>query len=1402
LRKNKVTKISISLLIALAFIMPMNAIANETDVKESSSIHSGSQYNLDKESIQSALQLCEISVVDLINFTDPMATGCYDLTVELEKCCLEPIECDVKIFLDIWKAEEPPAEEIYCTDFEDTGDIYNNWEAWDGPSGDSSSPDGAIDTWSWSDARSHSPGHSMHSSMFDTYLGNQNDYLVLYLPLDGEYEDLKLTFWHWMEGEVLLIDEDETEEIVDWGMVQYSYDGMSWTDLSPRYYDNATWDEITLWIDDSGGEDDIFIRWYWHTNPCCQFEGWYIDDVCLYGYEDAGWGTRVFDTYTPHAITLPADPLCGLFTYTFDEQYCFDEGNYSIRVWLLSETLDCEVLHPQADPFWFNFTVDDIYDIAVTYNSFYLTDSPCLEGGDLIVEGTVCNVGTLDAENVQVTFSVYEIIYETVFESLIEEEDFSDWTTSWQSGGNDTGTYISDDIDLFVTEVDSFSPTHAWTNVNETTGHVRHQYAGIFTPEVDVFDGDPKGMDFTMRWKYEVRTGHWLQPAFIADTYLWDVADVSRWTGSSWVSRWPVINGDAGTVSQGWTTVSFSELITTYTNYWEDRYFGELGGFLEFINALDGRYGPDGMDVEDFSVITLGTYYEAEIEYSGSGYSGMYLDDFKVVKSYQGAERYSETIIIPELLVGECEDVEFVWEGVPTGNFIECKSVPHDDNDDNNELCGEFSVWTDIDCAIEENVEAVDLTEAENHWTICSSGYDSYFATGDCQYGPDWLDPLVLAPEEDGDETTLDRISIDLSGADTFTLEFDDYFQGESPDYGMIEINPYVSDPDGADYAWYQYIPAPTVIAMEDFSFGLGIFTNIIYSGGSGWITQPYGANWVGDDMTYLLPSGGVPPDYAIADSDAILGGLHAGMVAGPFDLSAYPAFVIDYVFMGRLCNYGETAQVRLWSGPGMANYEGVVDDWSGMCVFGTGGSTVSTGGLVDPSNVYIEFYFDDHGVWGWWWMLDEFQLTTVPAPAPPAQMDYDWTHQVLTFDEDVHLGQFINPQNGNSFLSDIGSEFTDDMGIALVFYSDDDVQYRGWLIDDFTLMADSTVLIDADPGEDFDQLYGMPRPVGNYWAFISGSPDYWQCKEQIVDLLPHNLNNALVWDTSVPQAMAATLTFEHEFDLLDNDYCYLEFSTDGGSNWIAPTRFTGATSGWEEIELDMTSYVGDNVLIRWRVVTNETFKSSYYRVREMCIVAQVDLNAPTTTGTLSGTSIFGWYSSAVTFTATATDDVSGVDATYYKIDGGSTLRYTGPVTISTNGEHQIEYWSVDNVGNEEVHKFTPVFKIDRGSAPSISITAPEPGIYLFGNQILGIGSKPIIIGGFTVQATASDADSGVYRLQFLLDGTLFGEDTEPPFAAYCGVKHTGAGTITVIAEDFVGNSAQDTLDVTYFKFL
>jgi hypothetical protein len=398
----------------------------------------------------------------------------------------------------------------------------------------------------------------------------------------------------------------------------------------------------------------------------------------------------------------------------------------------------------------------------------------------------------------------------------------------------------------------------------------------------------------------------------------------------------------------------------------------------------------------------------------------------------------------------------------------------------------------------------------------------------------------------------------------------------------------------------------------------------------------------------------------------------------------------------------------------------------------------------------------------------------------------------------------FFNLKSGDTFANEVGTDFTNDMGIRFRFISDEDVVKRGWMINNFTLLVDSDVIIDNDPCDDMTNLVPCGIVGGDWWYYDDTDPNnpMWCNEDQVSALIPNDVDNALVWDTSVPQAMAAILSFEHDFDIDAGDYVYLEFSTDGGNNWLSPVRYTGSTPGWTPEEIDMSSFTGDNVLIRWRVDTNATDVSTIYCLRNICIKAQVDTVAPITIGTISGTMIYGWYSSPVTFTATASDDVSGVAATYYKIDGGSTLTYSAPITISVNGEHQIEYWSVDNVGNEEIHKFTPTFRIDTGDAPSVAITAPGDGLYLFGNQLLSLSGRTIIIGGFTVQATASDDDSGVYAVTFALDGTVFGEDASSPYSAYCGEKHTGAGTITVTAEDFTGNSASASKDITYFKFL
>ncbi len=45
---------------------------------------------------------------------------------------------------------------------------------------------------------------------------------------------------------------------------------------------------------------------------------------------------------------------------------------------------------------------------------------------------------------------------------------------------------------------------------------------------------------------------------------------------------------------------------------------------------------------------------------------------------------------------------------------------------------------------------------------------------------------------------------------------------------------------------------------------------------------------------------------------------------------------------------------------------------------------------------------------------------------------------------------------------------------------------------------------------------------------------------------------------------------------------------------------------------------------------------------------------------------------------------LSGVDGTYYRVDGGDDTTYTGTFDVSGDGTHTVEYWSVDTVGNIE----------------------------------------------------------------------------------------------------------------------
>lgn len=131
------------------------------------------------------------------------------------------------------------------------------------------------------------------------------------------------------------------------------------------------------------------------------------------------------------------------------------------------------------------------------------------------------------------------------------------------------------------------------------------------------------------------------------------------------------------------------------------------------------------------------------------------------------------------------------------------------------------------------------------------------------------------------------------------------------------------------------------------------------------------------------------------------------------------------------------------------------------------------------------------------------------------------------------------------------------------------------------------------------------------------------------------------------------------------------------------------------------------------------------------------DITPPVTTCTLNPPEPNGnnsWYVSDVEVTLNATDDMSGVNVTQYRINGGSIKMYTEPFNVTVDGQHTVEYRSIDYAGNIEDWKSVE-FKIDQ-TGPIVDITYE-----MYGNPITGWK--------FITFAYCDDYTSGVERVEF-----------------------------------------------------
>ena len=164
-----------------------------------------------------------------------------------------------------------------------------------------------------------------------------------------------------------------------------------------------------------------------------------------------------------------------------------------------------------------------------------------------------------------------------------------------------------------------------------------------------------------------------------------------------------------------------------------------------------------------------------------------------------------------------------------------------------------------------------------------------------------------------------------------------------------------------------------------------------------------------------------------------------------------------------------------------------------------------------------------------------------------------------------------------------------------------------------------------------------------------------------------------------------------------------------------------------------------------------------------------------------------GSYNNSVTVTLNATDNGSGVNETFYMVNGGPTATYSAPFVVDTIGPDNVTYWSTDKAGNVEPQNmvnFTIVnISIEDTIPPVTTSDVTENGSY---NNSVTV----------TLNATDNPGGSGVNETFYMVNGG--------PTATYSApfvVDTVGPDNITYWSTDKAGNvESQNMVNFTIVK--
>ncbi len=190
--------------------------------------------------------------------------------------------------------------------------------------------------------------------------------------------------------------------------------------------------------------------------------------------------------------------------------------------------------------------------------------------------------------------------------------------------------------------------------------------------------------------------------------------------------------------------------------------------------------------------------------------------------------------------------------------------------------------------------------------------------------------------------------------------------------------------------------------------------------------------------------------------------------------------------------------------------------------------------------------------------------------------------------------------------------------------------------------------------------------------------------------------------------------------------------------------------------------------------------------VTVMVVAPDVTAPAVAITAPAEGASVTG----NVSLAADATDNESGVARVEFRVDGAlvgncAAAPYTASwnTSLATIGDHTITATAFDRAGNS--------------SSATIRVTVPDvtpPAV-----TIASPASGAVVYGTVSISALASDAGSGIDRVDFAVDGTPVGSAASAPYTVTWDTSTVAEGThlITATAYDKAGNQGTATIPVT-----